>query len=146
MEMETPEEILTTSRTVAVVGLSPDPEKASNRVARYLKKEGYTIIPVNPTVKEVLGQKSYPDLTSVPQPVDVVDIFRRSEDVPPIVEQAIALRAKTVWMQEGIINEEAATKARKAGLKVIMNQCMMKQHRKLTGAKDWERPFNPPYP
>lgn len=83
MEMETPEEILTTSRTVAVVGLSPDPEKPSNRVARYLKKQGYTIIPVNPTAKEVLGEKSYPDLTSVPQPVDVVDIFRRAEDVPP---------------------------------------------------------------
>lgn len=137
---------MTSSKTVAIVGLSPDPERPSNRVARYLKKQGYTIIPVNPTVKEVLGERAYPDVASLPQPVDVVDIFRRPGDVPPVVEQAIDRGCKAVWMQEGIVNEEAAAKARIAGLKVIMNQCMMKQHRKLTGEKDWEKAYNPSYP
>ncbi len=127
----TEEEILRTYKTVAVVGLSDNTERASYRVASYLKEHGYRIVPVNPTVRWVLGQLCYPDLASVPGQVEVVDIFRRPEEVGPIVEQSIAKGAKAIWMQEGIINEEAAAKARQAGLKVVMDRCMMKEHRKL---------------
>lgn len=125
------EEILRNYKTVAVVGLSDNPERASYRVASYLKEHGYQIVPVNPAVKWVLGQLCYPDLASVSGPVEVVDVFRRPEDVGPIVDQAIAKGAKVIWMQEGIVNEEAAAKARQAGLKVVMDRCMMKEHRKL---------------
>ena len=100
-------------------------------VANYLQKHGYRIIPVNPAVKEVLGETSYPDLLFIPEPVDVVDIFRRSEEVPAIVDQAIKIRAKAVWMQEGVIHEEAAAIARESGLKVVMDKCMRKEHEKL---------------
>ena len=124
-------EILNSSRVVAIVGLSPKPDRPSCKVASYLKKKGYKIIPVNPEVKEVLGEPSYPDLVSIPERVDVVDIFRRSEDVPAIVEEAIKIGAKAVWMQEGVVNEEAASRAREAGLLVVMNKCMRKEHRKL---------------
>ena len=127
------EEILNKSRTVAVVGLSANPERPSHIVASYLKEKGYKIIPVNPGEKTILGETSYPDLTSIPEKVDVVDIFRRSEDVPPIVREAIKTGAKAVWMQEGVINKEAAAEARKAGLKVVMNKCMRKEHVKLHG-------------
>lgn len=127
------EEILKSSRVVAVVGLSDNPERPSNRVARYLKAQGYKVIPVNPAVKEVLGEVAYPDLISIPEPVDVVDIFRKSEDVPPIVEEAIKIGAKAVWMQEGVISEVAAQQAREAGLKVVMDRCMLKEHRAMTG-------------
>ncbi len=127
------EEILNKSRTVAVVGLSANPERPSHIVASYLKEKGYKIIPVNPGEKTILGETSYPDLTSIPEKVDVVDIFRRSEDVPPIVREAIKTGAKAVWMQEGVINKEAAAEARKAGLKVVMNKCMRKEHIKLHG-------------
>ena len=129
--MSVEEEILNSSRTVAVVGLSATPDRPSYKVARYLKEHGYKIIPVNPSVGEILGELSYPNLSSIPEPVDVVDIFRRSEEVPAIVEEAIKIGAKTVWMQEGVINEEAASRAKKAGLKVIMDRCMMKEHRKM---------------
>ncbi len=118
--MSTEAEILK-FRTVAVVGLSPDPDRPSYRVARSLQKHGYRIIPVNPNVKEVLGEVSYPDLTSIPEPVETVNIFRRSEAVPPIVEEAIKIKAKAVWMQEGVINESAAKRAREAGLLVVMD-------------------------
>lgn len=114
--------VLTSSRIIAVVGLSPNPERPSYRVASYLKEHGYRIIPVNPMAKEVLGEISYPDLSSIPVPVDVVDIFRRSEDVPGIVEEAIKIKARAVWMQEGIINEAAAARAREAGLLVVMDR------------------------
>ena len=124
-------EILNSSRVVAVVGLSPKPDRPSYRVASYLKEKGYRIIPVNPGIKRVLGETSYPDLVSIPEPVDVVDIFRRSEEVPPIVEEAIKIGAKVVWMQEGVINEEAASRAEEAGLQVVMNKCMRKEHLKL---------------
>ncbi len=127
------EEILRNSRTIAVVGLSTNPERPSYIVASYLKEHGYKIIPVNPNEKTILRRKSYPDLASIPEKVDVVDIFRRSEDVPPIVREAINIGAKTIWMQEGVINKEAAAEARKAGLKVVMNKCMRKQHIKLIG-------------
>ncbi len=116
------QDILNSSRVVAVVGLSPNPDRPSYSVATYLKEHGYKVIPVNPNVKEILGEVSYPYLSSVPEPVDVVDIFRRSEEVPPIVEEAIKIKAKAVWMQEGIINEPAAARAREAGLLVIMDR------------------------
>jgi predicted CoA-binding protein len=131
--MTTVEEILNKSRTVAVVGLSANPERPSHIVASYLKEKGYKIIPVNPGEKTILGETSYPDLTSIPEKVDVVDIFRRSEDVPPIVREAIKTGAKAVWMHEGVINKEAAAEARKAGLKVVMDKCMRKEYIKLHG-------------
>jgi len=122
--------ILKDARTVAVVGLSPDPSRPSHVVASYLKRQGYRVIPVNPTVSEVLGERSYPDLRSVPEPVDVVDVFRRPEHVPAIVEEAIAIGAKAVWLQEGVVHEEAAQRARQAGLRVVMDRCMLKEHQR----------------
>ncbi len=119
--MDVIEEQLTNSKTIAVVGLSPDSERPSHYVARYLQEQGYRIIPVNPQLQEVLGEKCYPDLSSVPEPVDMVDIFRRSEHVGPIVETAIAIGAKYVWMQDGVVNEEAAANAKSAGLSVVMD-------------------------
>jgi len=129
--MSTEEKILKTYRKVAVVGLSPKPDRPSHRVASYLKGQGYRIIPVNTYEKEILGETCYPHLSSIPEPVDVVDIFRRSEAVLPIVEDAIKIGAKAVWMQEGVINEEAASLAKEAGLLVVMDRCMLKEHRKL---------------
>jgi predicted CoA-binding protein len=124
-------EILNNSRTVAIVGLSANPERPSFIVGKYLKEHGYKIIPVNPGEKTILGETSYPDLAAVPEKIDVVDIFRRSEDVLPIVRQAIKIGTKAVWMQEGVINEAAAAEARKAGLKAVMDKCMRKEHIKL---------------
>ena len=115
------EEQLRNSRSIAVVGLSPNPERDSHRVAKYLQGQGYRIIPVNPMVEEVLGEKSYPDLASVPDPVDMVDIFRRSEYVAPVVEEAIQAGAKYIWMQDGVEDEAAARRAQGAGLLVVMN-------------------------
>ena len=116
-------------KTIAVVGFSPKPERPSHYVAMYLKEKGYTIIPVNPGHKEIAGMTCYPDLESIPEKVDVVDIFRRSEFVPPIVDAAISMGAKAIWMQDHVIHEEAAQKAEKAGLLVVMNDCMLRQHR-----------------
>ena len=116
---------------MAVVGLSSNPEKASHRVAAYLKSSGYKVIPVNPKEKEVLGEKAYSDLSSIPEKVDVVDIFRRSEDVLPTVEEAIRIGAGGVWMQLGVVNQEAADKAEEAGLAVVMDACMMREHQDL---------------
>lgn len=129
--MDTEEKILNTYRTVAVVGLSPKPDRPSFRVASYLKEQGYRIIPVNPREKEILGEPCYPDLASIPEPVDVVDIFRRPKDVLAIVKEAIKIEAKVIWMQEGIINEEAAARAKEAGLLVVMDRCMLKEHQRL---------------
>ena len=129
--MTTEEQILSSSRVIAVVGLSPNPDRPSYRVASYLKEQGYRIIPVNPGAKEILEEVCYPDLGSIPEPVDVVDIFRRSEDVPTIVEAAIDIKAKAVWMQEGVTNEAAAARAREAGLSVVMNKCMRKEHQEM---------------
>lgn len=129
--MSTEAKILNSSKTIAVVGLSPKPDRPSYRVASYLKGQGCRIIPVNTYASEILGETCYPDLRSIPEQVDVVDIFRRSERVPAIVEEAIEIGAKAVWMQEGVINEEAATRAREAGLLVVMDKCMLKEHRKL---------------
>jgi uncharacterized protein len=120
--------ILESARTIAVVGLSPDPRRPSHGVARYLQRAGYRIIPVNPNVDEVLGERAYPSLREVSDPVDVVDVFRRSEFVGPIVDDAIAMRARAVWLQDGVVDEHAATRARAAGLDVVMDDCMMRRH------------------
>ena len=124
--------ILNEYRTVAVVGVSPNPERPSYRVLSYLGEHGYTVFPVNPLAREIGGQASYPNLIAIPARVEVVDIFRRSEEVGPIVEEAIEIGAKAVWMQEGVIIEEAASKAREAGLLVVMDKCMRKEHLHLT--------------
>ena len=125
--------ILESAQTIAVVGLSSRPERPAHSVPAYMQRKGYRIIPVNPTLEQALGEQAYPDLLSMPEPVDVVQIFRRSEDVPPVVEQAIQIGAKAVWMQEGIVNEEAADRARRAGLAVVMDTCMRVAHRRLMG-------------
>lgn len=117
---------LTEYRNVAVVGISGNPERPS-----YLAEHGHNIIPVNPALSEVLGKTCYPDLSSIPEKVEVVDIFRRSEDVLPSVDQAVKAGAKAVWMQEGVVNEEAAARARDAGLLVVMDRCMLKEHVRL---------------
>jgi len=125
------ETILKKYRTVAVVGASNNPERPSHGVARYLIEQGYNVIPVNPNEKEILGKTSYPDLSSVPEKVEVVDIFRRPEQVMPIVEEAIKIGAKAVWMQKGIVSEEAAAKAENAGLLVVMDRCIREEHQHL---------------
>ena len=122
-------EILRHSRVFAVVGLSPRPERDSHRVARFLQGHGYRIIPVYPRESEILGEKVYPSLRDIPEPVDVVDIFRRSEAVAPVVEDAMAIGAKVVWMQLGVIHEEAAERARAAGLTVVMDRCPIIEYR-----------------
>jgi len=131
--MDNVRRILTGFKTIAVVGLSPKTDRPSYRVASYLKSKGYKIIPVNPNATEILGEKCYPDLSSIPEKVEVVDIFRRSEDVPPIVDEAIKIGARAIWMQEGIVNNEAARKAEGAGLIVVMDKCMYKEHARLIG-------------
>lgn len=126
-------DILLSTKTVASVGISGNKSKVSHGVGVYLQSQGYRVIPVNPTADEILGEKSYPDLESIPEKIDVVQIFRRPEDVPPIVESAIKIGAKAVWMQEGIVNEEAAQRAREAGLQVVMDACMRATHQRLIG-------------
>ena len=125
--------ILTTARTIAVVGLSNKPDRPSYEVAEYLKGVGYRIIPVNPTIKEALGEKAYASLRDIREKVDVVQIFRRPEDVPAVVDEAIAIGAKVVWMQPGAENEAAAAKAEDAGLLAVVGACMMVTHRRLVG-------------
>jgi predicted CoA-binding protein len=124
-------EILRTCRTIAVVGLSGKRFRPSYGVAEYMQRAGYRIIPVNPQEAEVLGEKCYPTLEAIPEPVDLVDIFRRSEFVPEIVESAIRIGAKAVWMQEGVQHAEAAARAEAAGLAVVMDRCILKDHRHL---------------
>jgi predicted CoA-binding protein len=130
------QEILRKYRTIAVVGASPDPNRDSNVIAQYLIDNGYDVIPVNPNAGEVLGHKSYPSLSAVPWPVEVVDIFRDPSKVMPIVEDAIKIGAKAVWFQEGVINEAAATKASRAGLLVVMDKCMAKEHAAMMNKND----------
>lgn len=129
--MDDIEKIIRESKSIAVVGISNKLGRPSLTVASYLKGQGYRIIPVNPTIQDVNGEKCYPDLTSIPEKVDVVDIFRKPADVLPVVEEAVRVGAKAVWMQEGIVNEEAARKAREAGLQVVMDKCMLKEHSRL---------------
>jgi len=131
--MSTVTEVLNSSKVVAMVGLSPKPERPSYIVASYLKEKGYRVIPVNPKEREILGERCYPDLESISEPLDVVDIFRAPEEALPIVEEAVRIGAKTIWMQEGVVNQEAASLAEKAGLTVIMDKCMRKEHLKLIG-------------
>jgi len=126
--------ILSAARTIAVVGLSGKRFRPSYGVAEYLKRAGYRIIPVNPNEREVLGEKCYPDLDSISEPVDIVDIFRRAEHVPEIVEAAIRRGAKLVWMQESVVHEAAAQRAETAGIAVVMDRCILKEHRRLLGS------------
>ena len=128
-------ELLGGARTIAVVGLSSKKTRPSYGVAAYLQRAGYRIIPVNPQETEVLGEKAYPNLEAVPQPIDIVNIFRRSEYVPEIVEAAIRIGARSVWMQEGVLHEAAAERARAAGLIVVMDRCILKEHRKVMPQK-----------
>jgi uncharacterized protein len=129
--------ILARTRTVAVVGLSKDSQRPSHFVASYLKHEGYRIIPVNPTVDEVLGERSYPNLSSIPEPVDLVDIFRPAQFCVEIVQDAIAIGAKAVWMQLRIVNLEAARLAAEAGLDVVMDRCIKIEHGRYSGSLHW---------
>jgi uncharacterized protein len=126
-------ELLSSARTIAVVGLSGSPFRPSHGVAQYLQHAGYRIIPVNPREKEVLGEKSYACLEDVPEAVDIVDVFRRSEFVPEVVEAAIRIGARMVWMQEGVVHEQAAARAKGAGLLVVMDRCILKEHARLIG-------------
>ena len=132
-DIETLRRILKTCNRVAMVGLSANWYRPSNFAAKYLLDHGYTVIPVNPGYAEVLGQKCYPSLLDIPEPVEVVDIFQRAEKVPPLVEQAIEIGAKVVWMQLGVVNEEAAQRAREAGLEVVMDRCMKIEYGRLFG-------------
>ncbi|HTZ94928.1 MAG TPA: CoA-binding protein [Terriglobales bacterium] len=122
-------DLLKRAKTIAVVGLSDSPLRPSHGVAAYMQTHGYRIIPVNPQVDEVLGEQAYASLLDVPEKIDIVNIFRRSEFVGEVVDQAIRLQVPAIWMQEDVINEEAAEKARKAGILVIMDRCILKEHR-----------------
>ena len=124
-------QLLTECKTIAVVGLSDKPSRPSYGVSEYVQRQGYHIIPVNPQVTEVLGEKVYATLQDVPEPIEIVNVFRRSEAVPEIVDQAIAIGAKAIWMQVAVIHEEAAQKAREAGLQVIMDKCLLVEHSRL---------------
>jgi len=130
-EHETVRELLGKARVIAVVGLSGKRRRPSYNVAEYMQRAGFRIIPVNPNERQVLGERCYASLSEIPEPVDIVNIFRRSEFVPPIVDEAIRIGAKAVWMQEGVVHEEAAARARQAGLLVIMDRCILKEHRRL---------------
>jgi predicted CoA-binding protein len=123
--------LLRSAKRIAVVGLSPKPDRPSFGVTSYMQTQGYQIIPVNPGHAEILGEKSYKSLLDVPEPIDIVNIFREPSAVPEIVDQAIAKKAKAIWMQEGIVHNEAAEKARAAGLIVVMNKCIYKEHVRL---------------
>jgi hypothetical protein len=130
----TGEKMIRDGKTIAVVGLSNRRSRPSYGVSEYLQSQGYRIIPVNPNETEVLGEKSYATLEDIPEPVDIVDIFRRSEAVAEVVDSAIKIGAKGVWMQEGVVNEDAAAKARAAGLEVVMDHCILKEHRKMVNS------------
>ncbi|MBV9079625.1 MAG: CoA-binding protein [Elusimicrobia bacterium] len=120
--------MLKSAKTIAVVGLSPKEERPSHWIAQYLRQHGYRVIGVNPGHAQIQGEKVYPSLSAIPEPVDLVDFFVRSDRVAPIVEEAIAKGAKYIWMQEGVVNNEAAERARAAGLGVVMNRCIFKEH------------------
>lgn len=122
-------DLLKNARTIAVVGLSNSPLRASHGVAAYMQTQGYRIIPVNPTITDSLGEPAFASLLDVKEPIDVVNIFRRPEYVPGVVEQAIQLRVRAIWMQEGVVHEGAAEKARRAGIFVVMDHCILKEHR-----------------
>ncbi|HSB50925.1 MAG TPA: CoA-binding protein [Nitrosopumilaceae archaeon] len=118
-------------KNVAVIGMSKNPEKAAHYVPKYLSEQGYNIMPINPTTNEILNKKSYPSITEVDQPIDIVDVFRPSDQVLPVVKEAIKIKPKVIWLQEGIHNEEAEELARKEGIKVVFNRCMLAEHQRL---------------
>jgi len=122
--------LLAAVKTIAVVGLSNDPMRPSYGVSSYMQQQGYRIIPVNPTISEALGQRSYPDLSSVPDKIDLVNVFRRPEYVPAVVEESIRLNLPALWLQEGVIHPDAARRAQEAGLSVVMDRCILKEHRR----------------
>lgn len=128
-------EILANSKTIAVLGLSPKPERDSNMVARYLKEQGYKIIPVRPGQKEILGEKAYPSLDDIKEPVDIVDVFRRSDQIMPHAHEASRLKPKVFWMQLDIENQEAAEFLTQAGIDVVMNMCLKVEHERLFPGK-----------
>ena len=123
-------ELLKTAKTIAVVGLTDSPMRPSYGVSHYMQSQGYRIIPVNPNITEWMGEKAYPSLLDVPEKIDIVNIFRRSEAVPEVVEHAIQIKAPVIWMQEGVVHEKAAEKARQAGIFVVMDLCILKEHRR----------------
>ena len=125
--------ILRDYRSIAVVGASANPERASYQIVHYLINHGFRVYPVNPNTKEILGMTSYPDLSSIPEEVEIINIFRRSEEVLPVVDEAVKIGAKAIWMQPGVINEAAAAKARDAGLVVVMDKCIREEHERLAG-------------
>jgi predicted CoA-binding protein len=127
--------LLQESKTIAVVGLSSNPARASFGVSRFLQRQGYRIIPVNPAETEVLGERAYPSVHEIPVEVDIVDIFRRSEAVPEVVEDALLKKPRLIWMQEGVVHQEAARKAEAAGIPVVMDRCMLKELARLFPAK-----------
>ena len=131
MDIET---ILKSYKTIAVVGLSADPARASHRVASYMKSAGYRIVPVRPDGDEILGEKVYHSLKDIPFPVDIVDVFRRSETVMPVAQEAVQIGAKVFWLQQGITNEEAEALCRDAGLDVVSDRCMLVEHRQMVGS------------
>jgi predicted CoA-binding protein len=123
-------ELLRTAKAIAVVGLTDSSLRPSFGVSHYMLSQGYRIIPVNPNITDWMGEKAHPSLLDVPEKIDIVNIFRRSEFVPDVVEQAIQIKAPAIWMQEGVVHEEAAEKARQAGIFVVMDSCILKEHRK----------------
>ena len=123
-------EVLKTAKTIAVVGLTDSPLRPSYGVSHYMRAQGYRIIPVNPNIAEWEGEKAYPSLLDVPEKIDIVNVFRRTDAVPGVVEQALQIKAPVIWMQEGVIHEEAAEKARQAGVFVVMDSCILKEHRR----------------
>ncbi|OPY02084.1 MAG: hypothetical protein A4E60_01308 [Syntrophorhabdus sp. PtaB.Bin047] len=136
--------LLETARVIAVVGLSPDTAKASNSVARYLMAHGYRVVPVNPGHSELMGQRSYPSLSDVPEMIDIVDIFRKAEDVLPIVEEAVRLAPKAIWLQLGIVNDEARKIAEDGGISFFMDLCIKQEHERLIGKRKAEGPVGAP--
>jgi predicted CoA-binding protein len=123
-------ELLKTAKTIAVVGLTDSPLRPSYGVSHYMLSQGYRIIPVNPNITDWMGEKAYPSLLDVPEKIDIVNVFRRSDAVPDVVEQAIQIKAPAIWMQEGVVHEAAAEKARQASIFVVMDSCILKEHRK----------------
>src|SRR5512138_1159207 len=136
-DIETLRRILATNRTIAVVGLSADWHRPSYFAAKYMQEHGYRIVPVNPRYEEILGERCYKSLADIPHPVDMVDVFRRSADVPPIAEQAVAIGARTLWQQLGVLSEEADRIARDAGLDSVMDRCVKIEHARLFGGLNW---------
>jgi len=136
-DIQTRRRSLKTNHTIAIVGLSANWYRPSNFAAKYMMEHGYRVIPVNPSYQEVLGEKCYPSLRDIPEKVDIVDCFRKSADIPPIADEAIAIGARVLWMQIGVIDQASAAKARAAGLDVVMDRCVKIEHARLFGGLNW---------